>query len=293
MQEKRSVLCSAFFTVLSPAAVAKPLLRGLGFLLSLTSLLLVESAFAANLSDASLRIPQSGDQALHILTPNQLELFLVSTKQAAPARVDIWDWVDDQQNFIGTNLSRIRVLINGESNPIIRTGFKRRPLYAPLLTWDLRIGNELYLQLRNWIPEGASVQVLNDGTLWPTNMAFEAVADPQRNSPAIHVNQEGYLPAYPKKAAVGYYLGDLGEMAILTNKFYLVDARSGAKVYEGSLAPRKDVGYMYTPTPYQNVYEADFTSFASPGAYKLVVPGMGASLSFQVDEGIAMDFART
>src|SRR5262249_50674131 len=151
----------------------------------------------------------------------------------------------------------------------------------------------LYLQLGNPIPEGASVQVLNDGTLWPTNMIFAASADPLRFSPAIHVNQEGYMTGYPKKAAVGYYLGDMGEMPIPTTTFFIVVADTGASVYQGGLTLRPDVGYNYTPTPYQKVYEADFTSWTTPGEYRLLVPGVGTSLPFRIDEGTAMNFART
>src|SRR5205814_6045950 len=100
---------------------------------------------------------------------------------------------------------------------------------------------------------------------------------PLRCSPAIHVNQEGYLPAYPKKAIVGYYLGNMGEMTIPTNRFSLINAQNGATVFQGTMTLRRDVGYTYTPTPYQNVYQADFSSFTAPGEYRLVVPGMGAS----------------
>src|SRR5258706_9531230 len=124
-------------------------------------------------------------------------------------------------------------------------------------------------------------------------MHFVATADPVRLSPAIHVNQEGYLPNYPKKAEVGYYLGDMGEMAVPTNRFMLVDAQSGATVFQGTLTLRQDVGYNYTPTPCENVYEADFSSLTASGAYRLMVPGMGASYPFRIDEGIAMNFART
>src|SRR4029077_10045740 len=64
-------------------------------------------------------------------------------------------------------------------------------------------------------------------------------------------------------------------------------------VFQGTLTLRPDVGYVYTPTPYQVVYEADFSGFSSNGTYRVVVPGMGASLAFRIDEGIGMDFART
>jgi len=255
---------------------------------------LLPLAVAAAIPSASnIQTPQIGDHTLRILSPNLLELFLVNTKQPDPAHVTLWNWVNDQQNFVAPNTSSIKIIVNGQTNNISSIGFKRRPLYAPLLYWDLRIGNELYLRLNNSIPEGASVQVINNGTLWPTNMAFTAIADPLRYNPAIHVNQEGYLPNYPKKAAVGYYLGSLGEMAISTNKFFIANAQSGATVYQGTLTLRQDIGYQYTPTPYQSVYEADFTSFATPGEYVVVVPGMGASLPFHIDGGIAMGFART
>ncbi|MEO6183701.1 MAG: glycoside hydrolase family 9 protein, partial [Verrucomicrobiota bacterium] len=243
--------------------------------------------------DASLAVSKPGDQTLEILSPNLLELILVNAKQPNPARVDRWDWVNDQGNFVPPDLSSVKVIVNGQTNNVMSVGFKRRPLYSTVEPRDLRIGNHLYLQLNSPITNGQSVQVINDGTLWPTNNQFAANMDPLRYSPAIHVNQEGYLPAYPKKASVGYYLGNMGEMTIPTNSFSLVNTENGATVYQGTLTLRLDVGYTYTPTPYQKVYEADFSSYTTPGAYRLVVPGMGASLPFRIDEGIGMDFART
>jgi hypothetical protein len=259
----------------------------------LLALLLEQASPAALPNAADIQTPAIGDNALHILSPNLLELFLVNTKQPDPATVDTWNWVNGQQQFVAPNMSSVKVLVNGQADVITGSGFKRRPLYAPLLYWDLRIGNELYLQLANPIPVGASIQVLNDGTLWPTNTPFAAVADALRFNPAIHVNEEGYLPTYPKKAAVGYFLGDMGELPIPTNQFLVVSTQNGATVYQGALTLRPDVGYTYTPTPYQNVYEADFSAWTTPGEYQVVVPGMGASWPFRIDEGIAMDFART
>ncbi len=256
-------------------------------------LLMVQWASAAIPLAVDIQTPQTGEHGLRILSPNLLELFLVNTEQPDPGRVDSWDWVNGQQSFVAPDMSRITVLVNGRVNGITGIGFKRRPLYAPLMNWDLRIGNQLYLQLSQRVADGDSVQVNNDGTLWSPTLGFAAVADPLRYSPAIHVNQEGYLPAYPKVAAVGYYLGDLGELLLPTNKFFLVSAATGAVSYQGTLKQRIDIGYNYTPFPYQQVYEADFSSVTSPGEYRLVVPGLGGSLPFRIDEGIAMSYART
>ncbi|MDB6122319.1 MAG: hypothetical protein JWQ71_1312 [Pedosphaera sp.] len=266
---------------------------GSAFLTALFALPFIPCASAAVPSAIDIQTPVAGDHALRILSPNLLELYLVNTKQPDPAHVASWDWVNDQKNFVSPDISSVKVIVNGQTNSITSVGFKRRPLYAPLLAWDLRVGNELYLQLSQPIAQGSSVQVINNGTLWPTNLAFATVADPLRFNPAIHVNQEGYLPAYPKKATIGYYLGNLGEMTIPTNNFSIVNVSSGATLYQGTLTLRPDVGYQYSPTPYQKVYEADFSSFTTPGEYRLVVPGMGASLPFRIDNGIAMAFART
>src|SRR5579859_7537215 len=179
-----------------------PARRAWCYVAPLLALFLVKGFCGTIPLDLDVQTPAIGDHTLHILSPNLLELVLVNTKDPDPARVDSWDWVNDQQLFVPPDLSSIRVLVNSRTNVISGVGFKRRPVYAPFLTWDLRIGNRLYLQLSNPIADSAAVKVLNNGTLWPTNMAFAAVADPLRYNPAIHVNQEGYMPDYPKKAAV-------------------------------------------------------------------------------------------
>ncbi|HHY84550.1 MAG TPA: glycoside hydrolase family 9 [Verrucomicrobia bacterium] len=273
------------------ANVGSPIARSLVILaLSCSS---VQTADAADAAPVSLKVSNIGDHSLNILSPTLLELVRINTKQPWPARVDSWDWVTDDGNFIPPNMSSIRVIVDGQTNAVTGIGFKRRPIFATLEFWNLRIANSLYLQLSQPIVEGQSVQVINDGAVWPTDMQFSAIADPLRFNPAIHVNQEGYLPAHPKKALVGHYLGSLGELPVHTNVFLLVDAGSGTTVHQGALTPRSDLGYTYTPAPYQNVREADFTSFTTAGQYRLVVPGMGASLPFRIDEGIGMAFSRT
>jgi hypothetical protein len=243
--------------------------------------------------DMDLQIPQVGDHSLNILSPTVLELGRVNSADPNSGQVDSWDWVSDTGTFAPPDWSSIRVVFNGQSNRVAGVGFKRRPLYAPLWPWDLRNGNQLFLLLSNPIPASASVRVINDGTLWPPNILFAAGAVSLRYNPAIHVNQEGYLEGYAKKAMVGYSLGDLGELAVPTNSFTVVNVQSGATVFQGTMTLRQDVGYTYSPTPYQNVYEADFTSLSTPGQYRVAVPGMGASLPFWIGDGVAMDFART
>lgn len=240
-----------------------------------------------------LRLPKVGAHTLHILSPTLLELQLVNTKDPDPARVAQWDWANNGQSQT-PGASEFAVTANGKAVAVQTVGFKRRPLYAPVAKRDLRILNCLYLRLASPVPENQVVTVANpSGNCWPADMKFTAAMHPLRFSPAIHVNQEGYAPGLPKEAMVGYYLGNLGEMPVpAAGGFRLVDTGTGATAYQGRLAPRRDVGFSVSPLPYQQVYEADFSAFSTAGEYVLVVPGLGASLPFTIDNGIVMGFAR-
>ncbi|HYG35856.1 MAG TPA: glycoside hydrolase family 9 protein, partial [Clostridia bacterium] len=205
-----------------------------------------------------------------------------------------WNFVDAEGNFKPPAAGSFMVTADGQTVGVAGVGFKRRPLYASMKTYDLRIENSLYLQLAEPVSDHQTIEVTNpDGSVWSSEIEFAAASNPLRYSPAIHVNQEGYMPNFTKQARVGYYLGSLGEMNIPASAgFKLVDANTGQQVYQGALMQRLDVGYQYTPAPYQKVYVADFTDFNTPGEYRVVVPGLGGSLPFLIDEGIAMSFAR-
>jgi len=229
----------------------------------------------------SLRLPAVGDCTLRILSPSLLELTRISTQKPGSA------WSPPTP-------PAIEVAIGGLPAAVEAVGMKRRVAYAPLARRDLRVATEYYLRLSQPIDltrPDETVEIRESG---PPRILASARCDPRRYSPAIHVNQEGYAPSLPKKAMIGYYLGDMGEMEIPSSGgFLLLDARSGAAVYRGSLTPRRDVGYRTHPLPYQNVLEADFSDFTTPGEYQLQVPGLGTSMPFLIDEGIAMGFART
>ncbi len=239
------------------------------------------------------QLPQVGDNTLHVLTPNLLELKLINTEPqgGTPAQ---WNFVDGNGNFSAPPTSAFSVTANGQNIAVAAVGFKRRPLYAPMIGYDLRIENSLYLQLAGPVSDNQTIEVKNpNGSLWSSSTKFVALVDPLRYSPALHVNQEGYMPNYAKTAMVGYYAGSMGEVNVPASAgFKIVDANTGTTVYQGTLTQRIDNGYTYSPTPYQKVYQADFSAFNTPGEYRLSVPGMGASLPFMIHGGVAMDFTR-
>lgn len=250
---------------------------------------------AATADDVADVIPEPGDYTLHVLSPNLLELKIINTAPSGSTIPNSLNLVDSSYTFQAPPAGAFVVTDNGTPMVVTAVGFKRRPLYAPLYKFDLRIDNCIYLQLASAVSDNDVINLTNPtGILGSSGTTYTATVDPLRFNPAIHVNQEGYMPTYSKKAMVGYWAGTMGEINIpAASGFKLVDANSGATVFTGTLTSRLDSGWQYTPAPYQKVYEADFTSFTTPGQYRLVVPGMGASLPFNITDGIAMDFART
>jgi Glycosyl hydrolase family 9/Cellulase N-terminal ig-like domain len=246
------------------------------------------------MDDTNLIAPAVGENALRVLSPTLLELRQITTKAPDPATVTSWNLVGAGGQFLAPAAGEFTVSVGGQQVAVTSVGFRRRVSYAPLNTSDLRIDNALYLTLASPIADGQAVAVTNpDGTIWPATVSFALTADPLRYSPAIHVNQEGYVPSLPKKAVIGYYLGDMGEMPIAPTSFSIIDVNTNAVVFQGVLTLRQDSGYETTPVPYQQVYVADFTAFTTPGEYQLQVEGMGTSLPFLVNEGIAMSWVRT
>ncbi len=240
-----------------------------------------------------LELPALGSQRLRILSPTLLELSLINT-QPPDGRPESWDFVGTNRHAHLPEPTQFAVTVNTVETPVKSVGFKRRVLFAPLKPRDLRIANELYLELGGSVPDGAKVSVtLAAGVPGGSLAPFTAQSGRLRWSPAIHVNQVGYVPAWPKQAWVGYYLGSLGELEVPSPQFQIVTTATGAEVYTGRLIPRSDRGFPYSVPPYQKVWEADFSAFKTPGEYRLVVPGLGASLPFHIDEGAVAAFART
>src|SRR5689334_5620931 len=186
---------------LTPMLSWRVLLR-IVFLVFLVSDQLPHSrAVAASISSSSnavirsLALPTVGDAELRIIAPAILELNLITTKPPDPARVQEWDFVGENFALHAPAPNDFTVLVGGKRVVVTQVGFKRRVVFAPLKKRDLRIGNQLYLELKSPIAPGQEVEVQSrSGTLWkPGAASFRARMDVARWSPAIHVNQVGYV----------------------------------------------------------------------------------------------------
>ncbi len=246
----------------------------------------------------SLAVPAVGDYELKVLSTNMLELTAITYKpanivlgEAVPLNITNW-------TFIGTNgtgtlpaATAFTVFTNGVAIPVSGVQYKRRLVRAPETVRDFRIGNWLYLQLTNGIPTNCVVTVSNHTGIW-TGFNVSTTRSWTNVSPAIHANHIGYIPGSMKRGTVSHWMGTGDELNSPTNAFHLLNV-SDQIVFTGTLVVKPDVGWAYTPTPYQKVYEADFTSFDTEGQYRLFVPSVGCSYPFWIDDAVAGLFART
>jgi hypothetical protein len=237
----------------------------------------------------ALAPPPVGTQVLNLISPTVLEVTAV-TAGSTKAPPDGPFPAPPAPEF---SPDEFVVTVGGETVGVRAIGFRRRVVYAPLRPRDLRVGNVIYLRLASPIADQQPVEVSYRGAVpWLAKLRLQAVADPLRVGPALHVNQVGYAPDAPKTAVIGYYLGTLGELERpAPARFHILDLRSGHIVHRGSLTPRADRGMPHGW--YRNVAEASFTGLRTPGEYRLVVPGHGASYPFFIHDGVPAAFART
>ncbi len=241
--------------------------------------------------DQLLNLPEVGSKQLRVLAPDLIELELITTKGPAGAPFSDWDFVEGNSPGRLPPAAAFDVQAGTKKIPVAEVGFKRRARYAPLKKRDLRIDNFLYLRLAQPILEEATVRVASASGALGKAGSFEGRAEKFRFNPALHINETGYELAGPKAAMVGFYLGSLGEMKLpAPGEFALVEAATHREVFHGPLVVRKDIGFTFPC--YQNVWEADFSSFKTPGEYRLFVAGLGCSLPFWIQEGIAGTLAR-
>jgi hypothetical protein len=241
----------------------------------------------------SLALASINAAYMQIISPTVLELVLITASGDST-------WQNYDVNPPSPN--GFSVMAGGSSVTVQQVGYKRRPLYESYPnTSDLRIEKTVYLILQTAVQDNVQVQVT--GSPVPTGVQFIAHSTPLRYGAAIHVNQDGYLASFSKKAKIGYYLGSLGEMQLSLSpsiNFEIDDATTGQSVWVSSaqtpavyLTSRGDTGWNTGQAQYQHVLEADFTGFTTPGTYQLKVPGLGTSFPFVINNSTALKWART
>src|SRR4051812_34237689 len=83
------------------------------------------SAQPAMTDDAPLQLPATGAHQMRVLSPDVLELTLITTK-AKDAPVQQWDFVGRNGRPRLPDASQFVVLADGKTNAVKSVGFKRR-----------------------------------------------------------------------------------------------------------------------------------------------------------------------
>jgi hypothetical protein len=165
----------------------------------------------------------------------------------------------------------------------------------------------LYLGLPTPLRPGKTYTV-STGSLAGNGGEWTVVFDPARTrSEAEHVNLFGYAPKAPRKYAYVYHwMGDGGSLDLRPYQgrtFRLLDHATGVTAFAGTLAFRArasnpETSHKGDSSPDGNflkadVYECDFSRFATPGQYRLAVDGVGVSFSFRIDADVYREAFRT
>lgn len=156
-------------------------------------------------------------------------------------------------------------------------------------TYLLRRQAELSLGLTNAIPNDATVVVTNpDQTAFTNTLySFSATASSNRWNRAIHVTQLGFVPTGKKEFFIARYEGtNVMDTVFSPTTFNIYDVGGTTNIMSGTTALQTDLGAegSYTFPANKHVMRGDFSSVTKPGVYRVVVPGMGVSTDFSIDQ---------
>ena len=108
--------------------------------------------------------------------------------------------------------------------------------------------------------------------------AVHAQASPAAEVPQIRMSQIGFLPHAPKSAVV---------VSAGASRFAIVNARGDTALRGALTAPKP-----WALSGEEHVRRAEFGALATPGRYRLVVPGAGAPVEFEVGSARVRELAR-
>ncbi len=164
---------------------------------------------------------------------------------------------------------------------------------------DYVLEHWVYLFLPQALQSGASY-TLATGNLATNGSSFNfTFSETNSVSEAIHLNIIGYSTLSTGKYGYLYYwLGNKGSMNLwhfVGKPFQLLNEVTGQVVFTDTIRFRSDSSnienYQCDNGPNCNylgatVFECNFSSFNTPGTYRLVVPGIGCSFPFEIGRDV-------
>ena len=154
------------------------------------------------------------------------------------------------------------------------------------------IRHAVYLKLAEPLQEGILYTIKLHGVNTRQPLVTYTHQPYKIRSEAIHVSHVGFRPDDPlKRAYLSVWLGTGGELAYDVQRFELIDAKSGQSVYQGDVrlaVPAEQVERMRPEKNHNrtNVYHLDFSDFATPGTYRVLVPDVGVSYPVRIADDV-------
>jgi endoglucanase len=182
----------------------------------------------------------------------------------------------------------VRAEARGEDGPqgpiaVEELGFHVLPVDKEMPPWPPRIllRREVYARLAAPVPAHAELAVT--ARLAGKTTTHRVRFDPQAVSPFLKVNQLGFLPEDPGKAAhLAGFLGTLGALPVSPTDFQVLDAATGAVAWSGRSEPQPRAATAYG----ERVLGLPFGAFRKPGRYVVRVEGVGRSVPFAIGADI-------
>ena len=160
------------------------------------------------------------------------------------------------------------------------------------------VRHEIYLKLPRALTSGKRYTLsFGAGGQFTAPISF-VFNDAQLRTEAIQVNQVGYHPRQTEKVArLFQWLGDGGGVDFSgLRTFQIVDDKSGKAAWSGEIKllaagnPARKMAPERTADPDNDLpaplYQLDFSAFNAPGTYRVVVPGLGTSFPFAINENV-------
>ena len=150
---------------------------------------------------------------------------------------------------------------------------------------------ETVLELPRPLQAGATYQFSS----LTADVGFDYTHDPENNfSPALKVNQVGYLPeVIGRYGYIGYWLGRVGPMDLdqESRRFRVVNSENGAVVYSGAVELRMTAdqgtedayGSNYSQA---TIYDVNLFELIQVGTFHVVWEGVGRSWDFEVSDSV-------
>ncbi len=187
---------------------------------------------------------------------------------------------------------------NTTQNPMQIGRFTKGLEFSGASGFPINYDHELYLILPQALQQGATYTITVNNIL-ANNESLNLTFDVNNShSPAIHINQIGYLPdAGMKFGYVGQYMGSAGGLELndyTGTPFHLIDI-DGTSVFTGVMTERRDLQTGNNENAYgqefygADVWQCDFSTFSSAGTYRLVVEGIGCSYPFNIEDDAYSD----